>query len=102
MSLPIGHTLPSTYWGCWPLLAAFVRRQLLAVQAVLALAADHRRLAFVQLHPHLARHEPLTARHEREQVLVERTKPQSIVDYIGVLLGHQRQEPLHPLVQAQR
>src|ERR1051326_1543266 len=41
------------------LVAALVGRQLLAVQAVLALAPDHRGLALEQLHPHLAADEAL-------------------------------------------
>src|SRR5947209_148636 len=48
--------------------AALVGGQLLAVQAVVALAADHRGLALEQLHPHQAADEALAAVHELEQV----------------------------------
>src|SRR5438309_1920804 len=44
---PLGVLVPEA-------VARLVGRQPLAVQAVLALAADHRRLALEQLHPHLA------------------------------------------------
>src|SRR5262249_38309036 len=69
--------------------AALVGCQLLTVQAVFALAADHKGLALEQLDPHLSGDEALTAGHEGEQVLMEGTAPQSIIDYVGVFLRYQ-------------
>src|SRR5947209_20422619 len=55
--------------------ALVVGRELLAVQSLVALAADHRRLAFEQLHSRQAADEALVARHEGEQILVKATEP---------------------------
>src|ERR1700748_3389527 len=49
------------------LIAALVRRQLLAIHAPLALAGDHLALPFVQLPAHHPRHEALVAGHEVPQ-----------------------------------
>src|SRR5262245_50611658 len=68
------------------LIAALVRRQFLAVQAVLALAADDRRLALEELDANQPAHETLVAHHELEQVLVKTTEPQSIIYYVCILL----------------
>src|SRR5437660_800732 len=53
------------------LVAGVVRRQLLAVQAVLALPADDRRLALEELHARHAADEALAAGDEVVQVFVE-------------------------------
>src|SRR6266542_3739289 len=76
------------------LVAGLVGRQLLAVQAVVALAADHRRFALEQLHAHQAADEALVAQHKLEQVLMEGTEPQTVVNDVGVLLRYQRLEAL--------
>src|SRR5437763_43271 len=82
--------------------AAFVSRQPLAVQAVLALAADDGGFALEQGDADETTDEPLTAQHELEEVLVESAEPQSIINDVGILLRDQRLEALGLLAQDQR
>src|SRR5262249_54092128 len=84
------------------LVARLVGRQFLAVQAVLALAADRRGLALEELHPHDTANETLVTQYEMEQVLMKGAEPQSIINYIRILLRNHCLETLRLFAQAQR
>src|SRR5207253_1304416 len=62
------------------LIAGLVRRQLLAVEAMIALTANNRRFAFEQLDADRPAHVMLIARHIVKQVDLKRAEPQSIID----------------------
>ena len=79
--------------GCVVLVALFVRRQLVAIEAVLALAADDHRVALVELHPRDARDVLLVRDHERHQVLMQCAEPEAVVDQVGIRLADLGLEP---------
>src|SRR5438445_12039142 len=83
------------------LVAGFVRRQLFAVETVVTLAANDRRLALEELDADRPGHIVLIARHVMEQVNLKSAEPQSIIDYICVLLGHDGVKTLGLLAQHQ-
>src|SRR5262245_55579088 len=84
------------------LIARLVGGQLLAVQTVVALAADHRHFSLQQLHPHYTVYKSLTACDEAREIIVQSAEPQSIVDQIGVFLRDQGLEALLLLAETQR
>src|SRR6516164_9937363 len=76
------------------LIPCLVSRELLAVQAVVALPAGDRRLALEELHANQTTHEALAAVNELVEVLVKGAEPQSIIHKVPVFLCHQRLEAL--------
>ena len=65
------------------LVAFFVGRQLVAVEAVLALAADDLRVPLEELDPGGPRDILLVRDRERHQVLMELAEPEAVVDQVG-------------------
>ena len=75
------------------LIPFLVGRQLMSVQAMLALAAHHLGMPFEELEPHRARDILLIRDSEGHQVLMELTEPETVIDQVGVGLAHERLEP---------
>src|SRR5262249_5249313 len=84
------------------LVAFFVGRELMPIQAVVALAADDLRVPLVELDSHGARDVLLVRDCERHQVLVELAKPEAIVDQVGVGLTDLGLEPERLLRERQK
>src|SRR2546421_74254 len=72
------------------LIAAVIRRQLIAVEALRRLLPDRDSLPLVQAHSHDAGDVALRAVHVRSQVLVMRREPEAVVDQVRVFLPQQR------------
>ena len=75
------------------LVAFLVGGQLVAVEAVLALAADDHGVALEELDPGDARDVLLVRDDEGHQVLVQGAEPEAVVDQVGVLLADEGLEP---------
>ena len=65
----------------------------MAIEAVLALAADDLRVPLEELDPGGARDVLLVRDDERHQVLVKLAEPEAVVDQVGIGLADQRLEP---------
>ena len=77
----------------WELVTFFIGGEFFVVQTVWALHTHHDSAAFVQTNSNRAGHEPLVLFDEAHQVLVERTKPQPVVNDVADSLCDERLEP---------
>src|SRR5262249_37299488 len=71
------------------LISLLVGRQLVAIQAVIALASHHVGMSFEKLDPDGARYVLLVRDGEGHEILVELAEPETVVDQVGVRLAYE-------------